>query len=71
MELRIRYTGLDSIEFLAIRTRREGRLVYCSLDRESIRHRLSELEDLLRLRETSPNLALHNHKAAIAVRGER
>ena len=34
-----------------IRTRRVGRLVYCSLDRGTIRRRLSELEDVLRLAE--------------------
>src|SRR5918912_562657 len=38
----------------ALRTRRVGRLVYCSLDRVTIRRRLSELADLLRLDEASP-----------------
>jgi DNA-binding transcriptional ArsR family regulator len=40
-----------------VRTRREGRLVYCSLDRESISRRQLELGELLGLEPAQPMLS--------------
>ena len=34
-----------------VRTRREGRLVYCSLDRETLRRRQADLSDMLGLED--------------------